>query len=147
MKRDPTKISLFIVLISLFFSCNAVKRVPDGNYLLTENTILVDSVKTNEAGVHSQLAQKPNPTIPLVGIPFGLHVWNLADPQPDSTYYKWLHKNPKREERLIRWLSKKQVDQIDSSYVGLNRWLQKSGDAPVIISEARIAKSLERLKR
>lgn len=147
LKRDLTKISLFTVLISLFFSCDAVKRVPEGKYLLTENTILVDSVETKDAGVYSQLAQKPNPSIPLIGVPLGLHIYNLADPQPDSTYYKWLHKNPKREERLIRLFSKKQVDQIDSSYVGFNKWLQKSGDAPVIISEARIDKSVDRLKR
>ena len=147
MKRNLTKISLFIVLITLFFSCDAVKRVPDDKYLLTENTILVDSVKTKEAGVYSQLVQKPNTSIPRLGIPMGLHIYNLADPQPDSTYYKWLHKNPKREERLIRLLSKKQVDQIDSSYVGFNKWLQKSGDAPVIIDEKKIEKSVERLKR
>jgi len=124
-----------------------VKRVPDGKYLLTKNTILVDSVETKDAGVYSQLAQKPNPSIPLIGFPFGLLVYNLADPHPDSTYTKWLHKNPKREERLIRFLSKKQVDAIDSGYVGLNKWLQKSGDAPVIITENRIEKSIERLKR
>lgn len=147
MKRHLTKISLFIVLISLFYSCNAVKRVPDDKFLLTENIIIVDSVKSKESGLYSQLAQKPNPSIPLVGVPFGLHIYNLADPQPDSTYYKWLHKNPKREERLIRFLSKKQVDQIDSSYVGINQWLQKSGDAPVIVTEKKIEKSLERLKR
>src|SRR5690606_30763590 len=91
--------------------------------------------------------QKPNTSIPLVGIPFALHIYNLADPQPDSTYYKWLHKNPKREERLIRLLSKKQVDKIDSSYVGINKWLQKSGDAPVVIDEKKIEKSVDRLKR
>nr|WP_042492252.1 BamA/TamA family outer membrane protein [Aequorivita sublithincola] len=147
MKRDLTKISLFIVLVSLFFSCNAVKRVPEGKFLLTENTILVDSVKIKDEGVYSQLAQKPNPSIPLIGIPFALHIYNLADPQPDSTYYKWLYKNPKREDRLISFLSKKQVDQIDSSYVGFNKWLQKSGDAPVIITDRKIEKSLERLKR
>ena len=147
MKRDLTKISLFIVLMSLFFSCNAVKRVPEGKYLLTENIILVDSVKIKDAGVYSQLAQKPNTSIPLIGIPLGLHIYNLADPQPDSTYYRWLHKNPKREERLIKLLSKKQVDQIDSSYVGFNEWLQKSGDAPAIIDEQKIQKSMERLKR
>ncbi|AFL80039.1 outer membrane protein/protective antigen OMA87 [Aequorivita sublithincola DSM 14238] len=147
LKRDLTKISLFIVLVSLFFSCNAVKRVPEGKFLLTENTILVDSVKIKDEGVYSQLAQKPNPSIPLIGIPFALHIYNLADPQPDSTYYKWLYKNPKREDRLISFLSKKQVDQIDSSYVGFNKWLQKSGDAPVIITDRKIEKSLERLKR
>ncbi len=147
MKRNLTKISLFIVLTSLFFSCNAVKRVPDGKFLLTDNTIIVDSLETKDAGVYSQLAQKPNTSIPLIGVPLSLHIYNLADPQPDSTYYKWLHKNPKREERLIRLLSKKQVDQIDSSYVGINKWLQKSGDAPVVIDEKKIEKSVNRLKR
>ncbi len=147
MKRDLTKISLFIVLISLFFSCNAVKRVPDGKFLLTENTIFVDSIETKDAGVYSQLAQKPNTSIPLIGVPLGLHIYNLADPQPDSTFYRWLHKNPKREERLIRLLSKKQVDQLDSSYVGINKWLQKSGDAPVVIDDKKIEKSMVRLKR
>lgn len=147
MKHNLAKISIFIVFIGLFFSCNAVKHVPDGKYLLTENTILVDSVEIKDAGVYSQLAQKPNPSIPLLGIPFGLHLYNLADPQPDSTYYRWLHKNPKREKRLINFISKKQVDKIDSSYVGFNKWLQKSGDAPVIINENRIEKSLDRLKR
>ncbi|SRX54151.1 BamA/TamA family outer membrane protein [Aequorivita sp. CIP111184] len=147
MKRDLTKISLFIVLISLFFSCNSVKRVPDGKYLLTDNTIIVDSLETKDAGVYSQLAQKPNTSIPLIGLPLGLYIYNLADPQPDSTYYRWLHKNPKREERLIRFLSKKQVDELDSSYVGFNKWLQKSGDAPVVIDEKKVEKSLERLKR
>ncbi len=124
-----------------------MKRVPEGKFLLTKNTILVDSVKIKDAGVHSQLAQKPNPSIPLIGLPIGLYIYNLADPQPDSTYYKWLHKNPKREERLVRFLSKKQVNKIDSSYVSINEWLQKSGDAPVIITDSKIEKSKNRLKR
>jgi outer membrane protein assembly factor BamA len=147
LKHDLTKISLFIVLTALFFSCNAVKRVPEGKYLLTDNTIIVDSVKTKDAGVYSQLTQKPNPSIPLLGIPFALHIYNLADPHPDSTYQKWLHKNPKREERLIRLLSKKQVNEIDSSYVGFNKWLQKSGDAPVIIEDKKTEKSQDRIHR
>ena len=133
--------------MGLFFSCNAVKRVPEDKYLLTDNTILADSVKVKEAGVYSQLAQKPNPTIPLIGFPLGLHIYNMADPYPDSTFNRWLHKNPKREERLIKLLSKKQVNGMDSTYVGFNNWLKKSGDAPVIIADNKIAKSTERLKR
>lgn len=121
--------------------------MPDGKYLLTENTILVDSVKVNDAGLYSQLAQKPNTTIPLIGLPLELHIYNLADQQPDSTYYKWLHKNPKREGRLINLLSKKQVDKIDSSYVNFNQWLQKSGEAPAVIDQQKIDKSMVRLKR
>lgn len=133
--------------MGLFFSCNAVKRVPDDKYLLTGNTILVDSVKVKGAGVYSQLAQKPNPTIPLIKFPLGLFIYNMADPEPDSTYVRWLHKKPNREERLTKLLSKKQVDGLDSIYVGLNEWLKESGDAPVIIADNKIEKSSERLKR
>ncbi len=147
MKYTLTKISLIIGLLSLFLSCNAVKRVPDDKFLLTENTIMVDSVKVKGAGVYSQLAQKPNPTIPLIGFPLGLHIYNLADPEPDSTFVRWLHKKPNREKRLIKFLSKKQVDGMDSIYVGFNKWLMESGDAPVIISDSKIEKSTERLER
>ncbi len=147
MRYGLAKISIFTVFLVLFFSCNAVKRVPEDKYLLTDNTILVDSTKIKDAGVYSQLAQKPNPTIPLIGLPLGLHIYNLADPQPDSTYYRWLHKKPKREERLAKWLSRKQVAGLDSMYVGFNSWLKKSGDAPVIISKGKIEKSEERLHR
>ncbi len=128
-------------------SCNTVKRVPEGSFLLSENTIKVDSTKIKDAGVYSQLSQRPNAALPLLGIPIGLHIYNLADPYPDSTYQKWLHKTPNREKRLIKFLSKKQVNRIDSSYVGVNNWLQESGDAPVIIAETKTAKSIERLKR
>lgn len=147
MKFALTKISLFIVLSGLFFSCNAVKRVPEGSYLLTDNTILADSVKVKESGIYSQLAQKPNPKIPLIGIPFGLHVYNLADPYPDSTFNQWLYRKPNREKRLTKLLSKKQVNEMDSIYVGFNNWLKENGDAPAIISNNKIERSIERLHR
>lgn len=133
--------------MGLFFSCNAVKLVPEGDYLLTDSKIYVDSVKTSGSGVHSQLAQRSNSYIPLIKFPLGLHIYNLADPQPDSTFNRWLHKHSNREKRLTQLLSKKQVDGMDSIYVGVNRWIQKSGDAPVIIAPAKTEKSKERLHR
>lgn len=147
MKYHLTKISIITAIVGLFFSCNAVKRVPDGEYLLTESTIYVDSVKITDAGVYSQLSQRSNPHIPLIKLPLGLHIYNLADLQPDSTFNRWLHKKPKREARLVRLLSKKQVDGMDSIYVGINRWIEKSGDEPVVISPKKTEKSLERLHR
>ncbi|WP_100802155.1 BamA/TamA family outer membrane protein [Ulvibacter sp. MAR_2010_11] len=145
MTQSLTKISLILGLTIFLLSCDAVKRVADDKFLLTDNTIIVDSVKSKDTKVYSQLAQKPNTKV--LGIPIGIHIYNLADPQPDSTFQKWLHKNPKREERLVRFLSQKQVDELGYSYVGLNKWLKKSGDEPVVISESRINKSLDRLKR
>ena len=146
MKYTLTKISLFIGLLGLFFSCNVVKRVPDDKYLLTNNTILVDSVKAKNAGVYSQLAQKPNPAIPLIRFPFGLIVYNMADPEPDSTFNRWLQRTPNREKRLVNLLSKKQVNGMESIYVDFNKWLRTSGDAHDKISEAKIDKSTDSIK-
>lgn len=126
-------------------SCNAVKHLDDGEYLLTKNMIEVDYEPINDFKVYSQLKQKPNPK--ALGIPFGLHIYNLADPKPDSTFQKWLTKRPKREERLIRFLSKKQVINLKNSYKGINKWLQKSGDAPVIVDKDKLQKSADRLNR
>ena len=147
MTQNLTKISLFLVFTVVFISCNAVKHVGADEFLLTDNTIVVDGEEITDTKVFSQLYQRPNPKIPILGSPFGLHIYNLADPKPDSTFQKWLHKKPKREERLVRFLSKKQVDEIGNSYIGFNKWLQKSGDAPVIIDEGRTKKSVERLKK
>ena len=147
MTQTLTKISLFLGIVLLLGSCNAVKHVPEDQFLLTKNTVNVDGEETTKYGVLSQLTQKPNPKFPILGIPFGLHIYNLADQKPDSTFYAWLHKNPKREDRLIKFLSKKQVDALDSSYVGFNKWLQKSGDEPVVIADDKTQKSMDRLKR
>ena len=147
MAHTLTKISLFLGFIAIFTSCNAVKRVGENKFLLTKNTIIVDGEEIKDAGVYSQLIQKPNLKIPLVNIPMGLHFYNLADPEPDSTFTRWLNKKPKREERLVRFLSKKQVDELENSYVGLNKWLEKSGDAPVVIDEAKTKKTLNRIQQ
>ena len=116
----------------------------EGQYLLTKNTITVDDEDISDSKVFSQLYQKPN--VKTLGIPVALHIYNLADQESDSTYQKWLHKNPNREDRLIRLLSQKQVEKLGRSYVAFNKWLQESGDAPVIIEQEKIEKSVERLK-
>ncbi len=145
MIKTLTKISLFSGLIVLLYSCNAVKRVGEGEYLLTENTVTVDSTEVKDERVLSQIIQKPNSK--LLGIPFGIFIYNIANPTPDSTFQAWLHKNPKREERLIRFLSKKQVDEIGLSYAGINKWFERNGSKPTIIDEKKANKSLARLKK
>ena len=121
-----TKISLILGITILLGSCNAVKNVTQDQLLLTKNTIEVDGHKVDDFGVFSQLTQRPNTKIPLIGIPAGLHLYNLADQQPDSTFTTWLEKKPKREQRLIRLLSKKQLTELGNYYIGFNQWLKKS---------------------
>lgn len=146
LKIGITKISLILGITIVLASCNAVKNVSGNQFLLTKNTIEVDGEKIEDPGVFSQLAQRPNTKLPLIGIPIGLHFYNLADQKADSTFNKWLYKKEKREKRMIQFLSKKQLNELENYYIGLNNWLKKSGDAPEIINEGQTKTSLDRIK-
>ena len=142
-----TKISFILGLTMLFISCNAVKRLNEDDLLLTENTIVVDGKKIKDKEPYSLLTQTPNSRIPILGIPLGLHIYNIAETNPDSTYQNWLARKPKRERKLSGLLSKKQVIGLGRSKTNFNDWLKRTGSAPVIINEKRSEKSIENLKR
>ncbi len=146
LRSHLTKISLILLTALFLYGCNAVKRVPDSKFLLTANIVNVDGAPVTEFGVISQLAQKPNPKVLFTNFPLGLHIYNIAEPNPDSTFHEWLERKPNRKKKLVNFLSEKQVIKLDSSKVGFNNWLKKTGDAPSIISEAKTNKSLERLR-
>uniref|UniRef100_UPI00406BA348 translocation and assembly module lipoprotein TamL n=1 Tax=Aquimarina besae TaxID=3342247 RepID=UPI00406BA348 len=144
MKHLLTKIVFVIVSTIFLISCNAIKRVPEEEYLLTKNEIFVDSTKTNDTKLYNQLYQKPNSK--LAWTPFRLHIYNLAKINPDSSYQNWLYKKPNREKKLTNLLSKKQVYRLGAGYAGINNWLKKTGEAPVIVDESKAKRSVKRLE-
>ncbi|MBP2834085.1 BamA/TamA family outer membrane protein [Aquimarina sp. U1-2] len=144
MKDFLTKI-LFITLITTFlFSCNAVKRVPEDEYLLEKNLIFIDSVKTNAIKLENLLYQEPNAR--LAGIPLRLHVYNLASVDRDSLYRDWLHRKPNRKKRMINLLSKKQIDRLGAGLSTINQWIKSSGEPPVIVDESKARRSAKKLQ-
>ncbi|NNL33563.1 MAG: hypothetical protein HKO80_10190, partial [Flavobacteriaceae bacterium] len=78
MKKSLAKISLSLLLIGCFSSCNVVKRVGDNELLLTSAEIYVNDKKNNKERVNNLLYQKPNTK--AFGIPLRLHIYNLARP-------------------------------------------------------------------
>ena len=84
MKKISTKIATFIVIGLLISACDAEKRVPNGKQRLTKNEILVNEKATNSEEVTDQLYQKPNST--FLGHHLRLNLFNLANPNPDSSF-------------------------------------------------------------
>jgi len=143
LKHFLTKI-LFITLTTIFlFSCNAVKRVPAGDYLLQKNQIFIDSLKTKDSKLRNQLYQKPNTKLIL---PIGLHIYNLARVNQDSLYQDWLKRKPNREKRLTNFFSKKQVNRLGVAISGINNWIKKTGELPSIVDESKVKRSVKRLE-
>ncbi|MFT7386176.1 MAG: hypothetical protein ACI82E_000937, partial [Nonlabens sp.] len=138
------KIGLIILLITLLVSCNAIKRVPEAKKLLTKSTILIDSAAPKDPRVNTLLISQPNQKV--LGIPIGLHIYNLARPHRDSIYLKWMQDHPKGLKRRNDLLSEKQTMGLGQSFVDFNNWLKRTGEAPTLIDEVAIEKSKERLK-
>jgi len=145
LNKYRIKISL-LLLVTVIYSCNTLKRVDDDELLLTKNQILADEKKVTGEDIYSLIIQKPNSNI--LGYPLRLNLYNLAKKNPDSSYQNWLHKKEKREQKLINFLSKKQVDKLGESFLvkGLSEWLKKIGEAPAIIDTSKTQKTLDRLK-
>jgi len=143
--RNFTAKVIVISIAVALTSCNAIKKVPEDDLLLTENLIYADSALVKDADVRSLLAQSPNSTI--LGYPFRLNLYNLAKENPDSLYQNWLQRKPKREQRLNALLSEKQVNRLGQSFIvkGWSNLLKRVGEAPAIIDSSRTEKSMDRL--
>lgn len=146
MKKISTKIATFILIGIIISACDAVKRVPDGKQLLIDNKIVVNGKSEKNDDVVNQVYQKPNSSI--LGLRLRLSLFNLANPNPDSSYQAKFTNHPGKYQRKSKWLSAKQVDRLGQSfwYQGIHDFLKKTGEAPVIIDTTRSNKSISRLK-
>jgi len=146
LKNISTKIATFIVIGIIISACDAEKRVPKGKQLLTKNEIVVNDKSTTSEDITNQLYQKPNST--FLGYHLRLNLFNLAKPNPDSAFQAKFTNNPKKYERMSKWLSAKQVDRLGQSfwYHGFHNFLKETGEPPVIVDTARTQKSIARVK-
>lgn len=146
MKKISTKIATFILIGIIISACDTVKRVPEGKQLLIKNEILANDKTVKDDDVINQLYQTPNSSI--LGYRLRLNLFNIAKPNPDSSYQAKFTNNPSKYERMSKLLSAKQVDRLGQSfwYKGVHDFLKKTGEAPVIVDTVRTNKSISRLK-
>jgi outer membrane protein assembly factor BamA len=145
LKKKLAKISVLLFFGATFLGCDVVKRVKSSDYLLTQNDIYVNGKKTNSESINRLSFQKTNSSI--LGFPFRLHFYNLARSNKDSLFEHWIKKRPKREERLIQKLSKKQVIQLKKSAINFNSWIKTTGQAPELLDSLKIRKTKLNLER
>ncbi len=146
MKKIFTKIATFIVIGLIISACDAEKRVPNGKQRLIKNEILVNDKSSNNEDITNQLYQKPNSTFLKYNL--RLNLFNLANPNPDSTFQAKFTNHPGKYERMSKWLSAKQVDRLGKSfwYHGIHDFLKKTGEPPVIVDTVRTIKSISKIK-
>ncbi len=144
LKKAAIKILVCLNMVFFLYTCDSAKRVSEDEYLLDNNTILINGKKNNTETINNLLHQQPNKK--LLNTPIGLHIYNTARPNRDSLYEAWVNKKEKRRKRLNKLLSVKQSNKIKQSVLNFNNWIKKTGEAPVIIDEKKTKKSIKRLQ-
>ncbi len=147
MKQDFYKITLLLATTLFLCACNAVKRVPENEYLLTQNTVLVNGKKNSSEAINNLIFQKPNSKIPLIKTPLRLHIYNTARPDIDSFLQERIYNNSKKLNRKTNILSRKQVDKDIENRRNFNSWIKKTGEAPVIVNEAKAKKTTKNFEQ
>jgi len=145
-KKNAAKITAFILIAILISACNAEKRVPARKQLLVKNEITKNDKPLKDQNIYDQLYQKPNSSI--LGYRMLLNVYNLANPNPDSTFNAKYKNKEKKYNREVSWLSAKQIERLRTSfwYSGIHTFLKETGEPPIIVDTLRSKKSLTRLR-
>ena len=139
--------ALFVISIS---SCNVVKRVKDGDHLITKNTIIEDGKINNEERINNIIIQKVNTGMDgFLGIklPLKLGIYNLARPNIDSILEAKVLSDSSKVKWKTKLLSKKQFDKEIQSRKNFNSWLKRTGEAPTIFDEDKAIKTTTNLRK
>ena len=116
--------------------CNSVKQLPSDKQLIVKESIEKNGKIISKDPVSLLSLTPVNKKI--LGIPFHLHLYNLSKDDPTQPFDQWLDKKPKRKERLSKWLSTKQVNQLRDYKLNFNAWLRKNGEAPSLVDSSKI---------
>ncbi|WP_397363684.1 BamA/TamA family outer membrane protein [Olleya sp. R77988] len=148
MKKNHLKIIVSIAFLMLFSACNTVKRVADNQHLLINNNLTINDKKVVNDTISNLLYQKPNTRLPIpyTTIPLRLYLYNTARPNIDSILHADYYSQPEKMKRKSRFLSRKQLEKRIESKANFNRWLKRTGEAPVIVDTALTRKSITRLE-
>ena len=137
------KIFFYSLLILFISGCSSVKRVKDSDYLLTQNTIVINDKKSNNTDLIELLVQKPNSK--TLGLPLSLYFYNLGDNNKPKKASDWGTLKPKTYNFIKNVFSEKQSISFANSMIRLNNWFLKNGQAPITIDDKKIKKTINNL--
>ena len=142
------QLALVITCLLLLSSCNVVKRVKEGEHLITDNTIVEDGNTVMTERINNIVIQKTNSGMrKFFGFPLKLHIYNLARPNIDSILEANVLSDSLKVKRRIALYSKKQFNKQLESQRNFNAWLKRTGETPVIYNEDKTEKTANNLRK
>ncbi|MGU3375042.1 translocation and assembly module lipoprotein TamL [Chryseobacterium sp. M5A1_1a] len=151
-KNSPQKyykIISFATFVGLLYACSTTKKVPNGEYLLTQNKFEFEGKKEFfDEELKDYVQQKPNKKQVLF-MPLGLMFYNMANPKYDTilneymTYPGEMRNQKLRDSLFIKYNMKSSV----GKNLFFDRLLHSWGSPPSILDQTRSEKSAESIKK
>ena len=137
---------ILLILISVtlsFSSCNTLKYVSDDEYLLTKNSVYVNTKKNVDTEITDYIVQRPNQLV--LGIPFPLHFYNLGNKNFESDYEQWKIAHPNTSKFVTTIFSEKQTKGLHNFKKGSHNWFLNNGESPVIFDTKKANQTIKNL--
>ncbi|ASK29077.1 outer membrane protein assembly factor [Chryseobacterium sp. T16E-39] len=151
-KNSPQKyykIISFATFVTLLYACSTTKKVPDGEYLLTENKFnFEDKKQPFDSELKGYVQQKPNKK-QFLFMPLGLLLYNAANPKYDTilneymTYPSEMRTQKLRDSLFIKYNMKSSVGKS----LLLDRLYHNWGSPPVILDQTKAEKGAESINK
>lgn len=119
--------------------CNAVKKVPDGEYLLSKNQFNYETKeKPFKSNLQNYVKQRPNSSF-LNLLPLKLMLYNSVNSKFDTVFieYNDLSKKLKNAHSLDSLLVKNKLEKYIGRSLWLKRFLFNQGEPPVLIDSSQ----------
>ncbi|MDW9379453.1 BamA/TamA family outer membrane protein [Chryseobacterium sp. JV558] len=151
-KNSPQKyykIISFATFVGLLYACSTTKKVPEGEYLLTKNSLgFEDKKEFFDEELKDYIQQKPNKK-QFLFMPLSLLLYNMADTKYDTilneymTYPGEMRNQKLRDSLFLKYNMKSSVGKS----LLFDRLLHNWGTPPVILDQTRSEKSAESIKK
>ncbi len=151
-KNSPQKyykIISFATFVGLLYACSTTKKVPAGEFLLTENSFEFEDKKAFFDGeLKGYVQQKPNKR-QFLFMPLSLWLYNAADPKYDTilneymTYPNELRNQKLRDSLFVKYNMKSSVGKS----LFFDRLYHSWGSPPVILDQTKTDKSAQSIEK
>lgn len=151
-KNSPQKyykIISFATFVGLLYACSTTKKVPNGQYLLTQNKFeFEDKREFFDDELKGYVQQKPNKK-QLLFMPLSLGFYNMANPKYDTILNEYMtYPSEMRNQKLRDSLfNKYNMKSSVGKSLFLDRLLHSWGSFPVILDQTRTGKSAESIDK
>ena len=151
-KNSPQKyykIISFATVVGLLYACSTTKKVPDGEFLLTNNKFeFEDKKEFFDEELKDYVQQKPNKK-QFLFMPLSLLLYNAANPKYDTLFSEYLTYPSEMRNQKLRdslFIKYNMQSSVGKSLLW-DRILHNFGTPPVILDQTRTDKSAASIEK